>query len=467
MYRPEPPVVFAGPGGSEIWLYERHNLPLVAMSVVLPYGSAADPADQWGLSYITAEMLTEGAGKLDALGFSEAVHDLGASIESSADRDHSAISLQVLTDKLDKALTLVSDAVARPRLAKKDFDRVHTLWKNGLDARAEDPANVARVVTSLGVYGPTHPYGHPPDGVRASVPKVTLADVTRWHKTMWRPDAARFVVVGDVTRDALAQSIERAFGSWKAPASPRPPIPSPPPPAPAPNGVRTLVVDRPDAPQVVLSIARPGISASDPARPDLELANIALGGSFMSRLNQSLREQHGWTYGARTGFAELRSTGTFNVRAAIRADAISPALGETWKIVTSMADSGVTADEMQRMQAQAQGDVLQSYSTVGHVAASLAGNAGLGLPPDDDARTIEAQLAATKEKVDAVSKQYLQLEGATVVLVGPRDVAEKAFADNQLPPPELRDADGRAPGEAPEKKQPTPKQPTPKQPTPK
>ncbi|HMJ55149.1 MAG TPA: pitrilysin family protein [Polyangiaceae bacterium] len=437
---PPAPQVLDGPGKSKVWLLERHGLPLVTVAIVVPYGSAAEPIEKGGLAYATADMLDEGAGDRDALLFSQAINDLGARLASSADRDASSVSIQMLSSKLEAALSLLADAVVKPRHEKKDWSRVSALWNNALKNRTQEPNDVARVVTTFTYYGAKHPYAHPPDGTMASAKKVQLPDIAKWHKTIWRPDAATFVVVGDVKSTELTALLSKAFAAWKAPADSAPPIADPGPAA--PREMRSFVVDRPEAPQIVMSWVRSGPRASDPAYAPLSMINIALGGSFTSRLNQNLREDHGWTYGARSSVNAQRSAGMVVVRAAIRADAIAGALREARKEVDTLAKEGLGETDVEKVRALLNGEALESYGTVRGVAGSLAGNASLGLLPDQDVRDLAAQRSASAKELTALATTYFDLAATTVVLVGPKDLAVKALAENGLPKPEFVDAEG-------------------------
>jgi len=439
---PPAPQVLEGPGNSKVWLLERHALPLVTIALVVPYGSAAEPADKGGLAFASADMLDEGAGDRDALAFSKAINDLGAKLSSAADRDSSIVSLEVLVSKLDQALPLLADAVVRPRHANKDWTRVRTLWQNALKNRAHEPNEVARVVTSAVYYGAQHPYAHPPDGTLTSAKKVQLGDISKWHKTIWRPDAATFVVVGDVKPDAIGASLKKAFAAWKVPAAAQPPVVTPGPAS--ESNLRTFVVDRADAPQVVMSFARSGPPASDAVFPRLNMLNLALGGSFTSRLNQNLREDHGWTYGVRSRFNSQRGAGMFVVRAALRADATAPALRETKKEIDKMRAEGLAAPEIDKVRALLNGEALETYGTLHGVAGSLASNAALGLPPDQDAKDLASQRSATPKDLATLASSYLDVSSVTLVLVGPKETAIKALADSGLPKPELVDAEGRS-----------------------
>jgi zinc protease len=441
---PPEPRVLEGPGHSKIWLLERHNLPLASVVIVVPYGSALEPADQGGLAFASADMLDEGAANRDALAFSQAINDLGAKFATSADRDASVVSVEVLAGKLEPALALVSDAIVRPRHDAKDWTRVQALWVNALKNRAHEPNEVARVATAATFYG-DHPYARPPEGTLTSTQHVLLNDISAWHKRIWRPDVATFVVTGDVTPDQITSMLAKAFAAWKAPTSL--PMPSSVEPYLArPKGMRTFVVDRADAPQIVMSLASSGPRAGEPAFARLNMLNIGLGGSFTSRLNQNLREDHGWTYGARSRFNAQRGPGMFVVRAAIRSDAIAPALRETRKEIDRTAKEGLSDAEVEKLRALVNGDALHAYGTVQGVGGSLAGNAALGLAPDQDAKDIASQRSATAKDLAVLAAKHLDLSSAEIVLVGPKELAVKALADNGLPTPEFVDADGKPVG---------------------
>ena len=433
------PEVFEGPGGSKIWLLERHGLPLVSLGVVSPVGSSAD-GPLAGRAHLVADMLDEGTDRLDAVAFSRALEDLGAQLGSQAEREKSVVSLEVLSSRLSEALALVGAAITRPRHAEADWKRVSSLWKNALKARGDDPGTVARLVTSATLWGLDHPYGQPGEGTPESARKLTLKDVAGWHGRVWNPGQVTFVVVGDVSKARIQEELDRSFSAWKtsrSQAEPPPKLPT------APAAPRTVLVDRPDAPQVVMTVARRAVSSGSPELPLLDLLNIALGGSFTSRLNQNLREDHGWTYGARSLFSGLRGGGVFLARASIRTDAIEPALRETLAELKAMAEKGPTEEEVSKIKALARADAVETYGSLQAITAALAASAAQGLPPDHDARALSAQAAATREALLPLARRAFSTDEATILLVGPRKAIEAALQANGLPPAEERDAEGR------------------------
>jgi zinc protease len=440
-FEPDVPVRFAGPHGITVLLMERHALPLVAVSAVVPYGAASEPSDRPGLAHVAAQMIDQGAGAMDAVAYAQALDDLGVELTASVDRDTTTVAIDCLAARLPEALPLLLAAIARPHHGDSDFARVSALWRDDLRQRQDEPRAVASLVATAATHGADTPYGHPLQGTLESAATVTLAQVDAWHRAIWRPDAATFVVVGDVTRQRLEELLAQATADWQ-PAGAAPPAIVAPAQAP-PARARTIVVDRPDAPQVVVCLARATVTADDPALPRLALANVALGGSFTSRLMQSLREDHGWTYGVRSKVGPRRGPGMFAVHASIRTDALSPALREMRAIIADVAERGITADELAKSRSQVQADLVESYGTVAHLAAHFASNAGIGLDPAIDRAALAAQRTATLADVGELARRYIAADAAALVLVGPKAPILQAIADNGLPAAECCDADGR------------------------
>jgi predicted Zn-dependent peptidase len=440
-FLPPAPGVFGGPNGIAVWLLERHNLPIVSCAMTVPYGASSDPPGKGGLAHATANMLDEGAGKRGAIELARAIDDLGARIGTDANADASSVSLTVLKAKLDKAFPIFADVVARPRFEPAEMKRVKDLWHNALVEREKDPDATARVVFRAALFGLDHPYGHPWDGTPASANAVTLEDVKRFYGIAWRPDRATLVCTGDITRDELVPLLDAGLGKWRAPAgaapSPAPLVP-PPPKGPWP---KLVMVDRPDAPQAVIALVKPGPPASSPEVPALWRVNDAIGGSFTSRLNQDLREEHGYTYGARSRFSMSRGPGQLVAWANVVTDKTGDALAAMLADLRKVADSGLTDEEVARTRSQARGELVGVYQSVDSIAARLAGDAALGLGPDYQAKAAQARDDAQKVQLDALAKLYSPEEGI-VVVVGPRPRVQPMIDKLGFPPPEVRDAQG-------------------------
>ncbi|HEY3815575.1 MAG TPA: pitrilysin family protein [Polyangiaceae bacterium] len=439
-FLPPAPVVFTATNGMTVWLLERHGAPVVACDITVPSGAASDPPGKGGVAYATAAMLDEGAGKRGAIDLARAIDDLGANLGTTANADSSTVSLSVLTRHLHEAFAIFGDVVARPRLEAGEYKRVKELWASELLERSKDPDATARVVFRAALFGPDHPYAHPWDGTPKSARAVGLDDVRRFYRAAWRPDRATLVCAGDVDRAALVTMLDEAFGTWKAPPTPpAPPLVPPPPAGPWP---RVVLVDRPEAPQSVIAVLRPGLAASSPDLPALERVNDAIGGSFTSRLNQDLREQRGYTYGASSRFSVSRGPGQVVAWASVVTDKTGDALGAMLGDLHQFSSGGLTDDEIARTRSQARASRVDTYESVEGIAGRLANDASLGRGADYEARASLACDEAQRPQLDALAKRFYAPEGAILVVVGPRAQVRPMLDTLGLPAPEMRDAEG-------------------------
>jgi zinc protease len=439
-FLPPAPVVFTATSGITVWLLERHDAPVVSCDITVPTGAASDPPGKGGVAYTTAAMLDEGAGKRGAIDLARAIDGLGASVGTSTNADSSTVSLTVLTRHLHEAFAIFGDVVARPRLDAGEFKRVKELWAGELLERSKDPDATARVVFRAALFGRDHPYGHPWDGTPTSARAVGLADIRGFYHAAWRPDRATLVCAGDVARPALVTMLDEVFGSWKAPATPAaPPLV---PPAPAGPWPRVVLVDRPDAPQSVIAVLRPGIAASSPDLPALGRVNDAIGGSFTSRLNQDLREQRGYTYGAASRFSVSRGPGQVVAWASVVTEKTGEALAAMLGDLHQFASGGLTDDEIARTRSQSRASLVSIYESVEGIASSLANDAALGRGADYQARASQACDEAQRPQLDQLAKRFYSPEDAIVVVVGPRARVRPMLDAAGLPAPEIRDAEG-------------------------
>ncbi|MFO0589714.1 MAG: pitrilysin family protein [Polyangiaceae bacterium] len=451
-FDPPAPEVVKLSNGMTLWLIERHTLPLVAVSVAMPIGSSDDPVGKEGLASITADMMDEGAGGRSAIEVSTALQDLGVNLRTSVSLDGSVFSLTVLKKSFPQAFGILADVIARPRFEEKEWKRVSDLWKNSLLKRADDPDEVGRVIGQIAAYGPKHPYGHPADGFVESAKKIDLGAVKAFYGAQYRPEKIVLSIAGDVTKAEVAAAVDDAFGSWK---------PGPPPAAEPREAQgswtppRVVLVDRPKAPQSLIAVVRDGVRLSDPKASLYDLVNTAIGGSFTSRLNQNLREDHNWTYGAGSAFTETRRGGVFIARAAVETKHTGPALEEMLKELRTMAASGLTSDELTKVRAQDRSDLVRLYESVSGMAGRFATLSFLGLPPDYDVASSRTRQGASLEALNELARAVDPAKG-TIVVVGPRSEVGPALA--KYGTPEIWDPEGNpvkadaAPDAAPKRK---------------
>ena len=411
------PTTLSLSNGMVVHHWQRKELPLVELAMLLPHGTTSDPKGQGGVAVLTADMLDEGTGELSAVAFADALDQLGARFTVSSALETTTANLSVLARNFEKALGLYAGAVRRPSFDENEWKRVHGLHIQRLTQSLDRPAYVARTVAMRLFHGDAHPYSRPTGGTTQSVGQVTLDDISTFHKRLYRPSSAVLLVAGDLPTEDVKRHLEKAFGDWADPpdAAALEAISFPPP---ANRGLQTIMVDRPDAVQTVVHFIMPGPSYADETRPQLELLNTILGGSFTSRLNQNLREEHGYTYGARSRFEMNPSAGYFTASSSVRADVTGASVSEFLGEFAALRGADVTADEAKKAQASRRMGMMQSFAGLRGIVDAGATLVRNGRPFSALAEELALIAQATEADLNRLATKAPLLERGLLVLVG-------------------------------------------------
>lgn len=406
--------------GLDVLLVQRKATMLHEAVLLFPIGEKDVPAAKSGLPSVLASLLTEGAGSRSASEFADALETEGATIQANVREDTTALELAVLGERYPQAAALLADAALRPRLSPEDWERVRGERLALLSRERDEPHSVALRALGAALYGEQHPLGRPSSGRESTIAGISVADLRAFHAAEYRRDRATLVVAGDfpLTR-AVAARLAAPFASWPA-TTPAAPAASPTvaalPPAAGYHGI--VLIDRPGAPQSEVMVANLVPGQADPARAPVALGNVLLGGQFTSRLNQNLREQHGWTYGASSRLIRLASTGWFVARSAIRTEVTPEGVVEILREMEKLRSDPISTDELSKgKKALIQHFVAQSEHTR-LLAAFYAQIARYGLPLDEESRYLVGAQAATPVVLKkALASELLPAE-ATIIIVG-------------------------------------------------
>jgi zinc protease len=430
------------PNGLRVRTIEHHNVPVITFVLQVEGGSGSDPADKEGLAALAADMVDEGTGSLSAIDVSDALARIGAEYDVDVGPDVTTFSLTTLTRFVHRGGELLSDLVARPSLRDNDFQRVRQLRLDRL-RQLKDLAPAAAERAFLRLLYDGHPYGHLAIGGDASLRRLALEEIARFHQRSFTPASATLVVAGAMTHEELRAAAEGAFGGWTNGAADDAAVtraadiePSR---APRP---RLAVVAREGAAQSELRMGHLSARRSTPDYAALLVMNAALGGQFVSRVNLKLREEKGYTYGARTGFDWRRGLAPFALQASVHtastADAIRDSLAEIEAIRGSRP---LTDQELRLAKASLTRGYPRNFETAQQVARSVAQLALYDLPDTYFEEFVPRVNAITGADVTRVAEQYLDPARLTTLVVGDHAaIAESlqglGFGAAEVVPPE-------------------------------
>ena len=410
--------------GLEVLIVEQHELPVVNMNLVVRTGGAADPADRAGLSNLTAALIDEGTKTRSALDISNQLAAIGARLRTESDFDSSGLNLLTLTKHLDKALEIYADVVTNPTFPTNELELQRKQRLGALMQRRDDANAIAGVVYPSLLYGRNHPYGHPAMGDEQSVRAITNDDIKHFYETYYRPNNAALIVAGDVKAATLIPQLEKAFATWKSAEVPVVNIPEPP----AREKATLYIVDKPGAAQSVLMIGQVGQPRSTPDYFPLIVMNTMLGGQFTSRVNMNLREDKGYTYGARTVFDYRRGAGPFTANAGVQTAVTKESVYEFLKELRGIrGERPVTVDELEFSKQAIVRGYPRTFETPEQLANRLTDVVLYNLPDDYFNNYIARVRAVTVADVNRVANRYLDPSKMAILVVGDRKVIESGL----------------------------------------
>ena len=407
-------------GGLRVWTVEQRALPVVSFLVLVPSGAAADPAGLEGLAALTADLLDEGSDGRSAIEVQETLARIGSELDTEVGPDATLVLLTTLSKHAERALDVLSGVVTRPALAEADFSRVRELRLNRLLQLRDSPAAVADHVFLRELFR-GHPYGHLSIGTAPGLRAAAPADPVAFHRDRYGPADTVVIAVGDGRHDRLARMVENAFGGWLSRRAGGEPGAQAGTSVPGPGtrpSRRLTVVDRPGG-QSEIRIGHVAVERTHPDYHALLVLNVALGGQFVSRVNMNLRQDKGFTYGARTSFDFRREPGPFALQAAVHLASTTDAIRESLKEIDEIRGARpVSESELVTARAALTKGYPRNFETAEQVARALAQIALYGLPDDSLERFVPAIESVTASRVTEVARRHLRPDDLLVTIVG-------------------------------------------------
>lgn len=400
--------------GLRVIVIERAGAPLVAAQLLIKNGGEVDPPTLAGLSNMTADLLTKGTEKRDATHIAEAIEALGGSLDSSARWDASRVGINVMSSKIGPAMEILADVVRHPTFKDEEVERLRQQTLDDLTVELGQPGSIARYVAARVIFGDA-PYGQPLSGTPQSIARIGRNDFIKYHDTYYRPDNAILVLGGDIkARDAFALA-QRYFGDWKKPVTPLPAVATPKPLTSAEP--RVLVIDKPDAGQAAVLVARTGINRKDPDYFRGVVANSVLSG-YSGRLNQEIRIKRGLSYGAGSSLDTRRDVGPFIASAQTKnqsaAQVAELLLGE----VTRLSTAPVPDMELMPRKAVVIGNFARNLETDAGLVSQVGSLALYGINFDEINRYISNVQTISAGDVQRFAGSRLGAKETNIVIVG-------------------------------------------------
>src|ERR1044072_6007870 len=402
------------PNGLRVIVIERRESPLISAQVLIKNGGEVDPAELAGLADMTASLLTKGTQTRDATRIAQEIESLGGSIDSGARWDSSSANVSVMSSKISPAMEILADVVRRPTFKSEEGERLRQQYLDSITLAMGEPGSIARFVAARVVFGDS-PYGHPISGTAESVTRISAADITKMHSRYYRPDNAILVIGGDIgAKDGIALATKH-FGDWQKPSTPLPTINA------AENAEmktgRVVVIDKPDAGQAAVYLARTGINRKDPDYFRGIVSNSVLSG-YSGRLNQEIRIKRGLSYGPASTLDTRRDVGPFVASAQTKnesgAQVADLLLGE----ISRLSSSPPADVELTPRKAVLIGGFSRNLETASGLVGQVGSLALYGMGLDEINRYINNVQSIGTADIQKFAGSRLDAKTSNIIIVG-------------------------------------------------
>ncbi|MCY3972293.1 MAG: pitrilysin family protein [Acidobacteria bacterium] len=429
--------------GLSLILSRRDAVPVVNLTMLLDAGYASDQFALPGTARMAMGMLDEGTTSRDALEISDTLDSLGANLGAGSNLDVSTVSMSALAENLDESLDLFADVILNPSFPEDEFGRQQQQQLAGIGREKVQPVSMAQRVLPRILYGEGHAYSNPltGSGTEESVGALDVDALRAFHDTWFKPNNATLIVVGDITMDDLLPGIESRFASWEAGDVPAKNLADV---APQPETV-VYLIDRPDSAQSIIFAGQLAPPKGDPRNLQIEAMNDIIGGGFTSRINLNLREDKGWSYGARAILLDAAGQRPYYAFAPVQTDRTAESMAEIDKEVRGIRSGGSrppTADELAKVTDQNTLTLPGRWETNGAVMASLIEMTRFDLPDDYWDTFADNVRGIGLSDVSGEADRVLQPDNLVWIVVGDRVRIEEKIRALDLGEMRFLDADG-------------------------
>ena len=401
------------PNGMKVHAICNDELPLVQVSIEIKGGHLLDPHELPGTASLLCDMLMEGTAARSPQELEEAIEKLGATISVDATTNSIRLSAGMLERNFEPVMELVREILMQPRWDEEEFGLAKTRVLNNIRRQKANPTVLARDAFSRLIYGEGSILSTDRMGTDKSVNAISMGDLRDYYERNFSPTVTAVLVAGSVTTERLLAALKPLAEEWtqKNVVIPTETLPA------GPAASKIYFVDVPGAKQSVINIGMLSLKRGDPDYFPATVMNYKLGGSFNGIVNLVLREEKGFTYGARTAFNGGLTAGSFMANANVRSSATEESVQIFRDLMTNYGKNLTQADLDFTRNALSKGYARQ-FETLRAKVGMLSDISLYGLPVDYVKEEQKVLRTMTLERMKSLTARYINAGKMYYVVAG-------------------------------------------------
>lgn len=423
--------------GMEVYGIEQNEIPTVNFNLVIEGGHLLDSKDKNGIANLMTDIMMEGTATKTPAELEKAIQTLGASIRMFTTRESIVIQGNTLTRNFDATMDLIEEILLEPRWDEEEFGRIKTATINSIKLSSANPNVIANNIYTKTLYGEDHIFSYPTSGTEASVNDITIDDVKAFYDSNFSPSISRFHIVGKIQKESALEALKGLETKWAAKEVTIPTYEIP-----AQRDKSSLLfVDVPNAKQSVINIGYIGLARSDKDFYPTEVMNYKLGGAFNGVVNSILREEKGYTYGARTNFSGTKIPGTFTASSSVRTNTTGESV-QIFKDAISDYKEGISEEDLEFTKNALIKSNARRFETQGALLGMLQEMSAYDLPANYIEGEENTVRTMTLEQHKALANKYLDESRMAYLVVGDAATQFTQFQKMGFDEVKLLDKDG-------------------------
>jgi zinc protease len=400
--------------GSELYIMPYKKLPLSKLTILIPAGAYLDK-NRPGIANFTASMLTTGTKRYTAEEIQSLLDMLGSTLDSYAEPDYTVITTSFLNENAEKTIELVADILTNPSFKQEEIEILRSRLSNNL-LSLQDQMSFISHASLVKQYFANHPYGHLSIGDMEFIKSVNRKEVVDFYKTYYSLEGSKIIYTGGLKESEIENLLMKYLSGWKGNSKSRVDLPGQPVP---PEGLKIYFVDRPLSTQSFITFAFNGIMKTDPDYESGYITNTIFGGYFLSRLNMRLREEKGFTYGARSGFRLYKNASIWLATTSVQADSTIDTIKEIMNVINEMKrPDSLKEDEINKAKGYAVKKFPIDYETIDSIHSKVTEIAEYDLPLDSITKEYKKLKGISKEDIVKIINRYFNTDNITIIVVG-------------------------------------------------
>lgn len=423
--------------GIEVYGISQNEIPTVNFNLVIEGGHLLDRIDKNGVANLMTDIMMEGTATRTPEELEEAIELLGANINMFTSREAITIQGNTLTRNFGATMGLIEEILLQPRWDEEELGRIKTATINSIKRRAANPNAVATNVYNKVLYGENHIFSYPTSGTEESVGTITMQDLKDFYATNFSPSVSRFHIVGKIEKNEALAALKNLETKWEAKEVTIPEYPV----VNTRDKSSLLFVDIPDAKQSVINIGYLAIARTDSDFYPAEVMNYKLGGSFSGTVNLVLREEKGYTYGARTFFNGSKIPGTFTASSSVRTNTTGESV-EIFRDEIKKYKDGISEDDLTFTKNALIKSNARRFETQFALLGMLQERSAYDLPTNYIEKEEEIVRNMTLEQHKALANKYLDENKMAYLVVGDAATQFAQFKDMGFDEVKMLDKEG-------------------------